>query len=684
MFNVYVISKNVTSLPDSESWPKEHLLNLIYLPSDDNVSQHFVVQKPDAIITCGNQSCSQLQSLSQQFARKWLHFETVENITVEKIKHCIFAFLRSTEAKKPVFSVFTASYESGERIERAYRSLQQQTNPHWEWVILDDSKSENTWNNHLTKLQNMDARVRIYRKQHNDGVIGSVKHDAAMLCRGKYLIELDHDDELRNNALQLIGDAFEQHPEVALLGSDCSEIYENTLHNHSYGEHFGFGFHGYYCEWYNGRWINVARNGPINGWTIRHIVGIYNHVRVMRASVYHELDGHDVFLNVADDYELFLRTFISKYRVGLLPESLYLQYRTYDASNFTLQRNAMIQLLTRVSQRWHEQGIRNKFKDLNLKDDGVRENQFGELEQNITPPRPAYLSATPDVRADIVMDPNPNRVSIIMSTYDRPELCLRAVKSVLKQEFTNWILYIVGDHCPALHALMDHEAVMQDTRIRYWNLVTPGRDGAVPKTYAAKLLATSNYIAYLDDDNEWEPDHLKTLYHSLEIHPAVTFALSSFSCDQYKIIVKEPRLYRVDTSCILHLSKLFTKYGYWKTQKEVGYANDWDIVHRWLKGGEKWVVTEKPTLRYNNNHQHQNMRKIYEAYGDQIPLEQDTKQVHVEKQELLLNKQSHTEALESPLTNQQVQEQQAEKEQQAEEEEEEDQGDEPKITVYRF
>lgn len=41
--------------------------------------------------------------------------------------------------------------------------------------------------------------------------------------------------------------------------------------------------------------------------------------------------------------------------------------------------------------------------------------------------------------------------SIIMPTYKRPAALKRAIESVLKQTYTNFKLYVVGDVCPFLN-----------------------------------------------------------------------------------------------------------------------------------------------------------------------------------------------------------------------------------------
>ena len=56
-----------------------------------------------------------------------------------------------------------------------------------------------------------------------------------------------------------------------------------------------------------------------------------------------------------------------------------------------------------------------------------------------------------------------------------------------------------------------------DPRVRWWNLEHNGNDsGATPRNYALKMMVRTELVAYLDDDNYWEPDHLKTLFEVLK------------------------------------------------------------------------------------------------------------------------------------------------------------------------
>jgi len=88
----------------------------------------------------------------------------------------------------------------------------------------------------------------------------------------------------------------------------------------------------------------------------------------------------------------------------------------------------------------------------------------------------------------------------------------RAVKSVLKQTFTEWELIIVDDHSiDDKTQKICERFVNKDSRIRYIRNRTNSGTHAFGKNQGIKV-AKSELIAYLDDDNEYRKDHLQVLY----------------------------------------------------------------------------------------------------------------------------------------------------------------------------
>ncbi|MFB3056307.1 MAG: glycosyltransferase family 2 protein, partial [Ignavibacteriaceae bacterium] len=63
---------------------------------------------------------------------------------------------------------------------------------------------------------------------------------------------------------------------------------------------------------------------------------------------------------------------------------------------------------------------------------------------------------------------NKTKVTIVISTYNRPDVLSVAIKSVILQTFSNWKILVIGDHCNQ----ETEKAVtsFNDSRIHYINL----------------------------------------------------------------------------------------------------------------------------------------------------------------------------------------------------------------------
>jgi len=108
-----------------------------------------------------------------------------------------------------------------------------------------------------------------------------------------------------------------------------------------------------------------------------------------------------------------------------------------------------------------------------------------------------------------------SKVSVIVTTYNRPELLRRALKSVQNQLYANWECIIVNDGGKDVSDVIDE---LQDGRFRYFDHSHVGRPRALN---TALEQAIGDYIAYLDDDDEWFPEHLKICVDFLEAEPSI-------------------------------------------------------------------------------------------------------------------------------------------------------------------
>jgi len=240
---------------------------------------------------------------------------------------------------RPVFSLFTSSFNSYDKIIRAYNSIKKQTLENWEWVIIDDSPDDEHFLFLRQKLSH-DCRIRIYRRSENSGSIGNVKNEAVSLCRGNYVLEMDHDDEILPSVLEDAANLFLKNEEVGFIYMDFINIYENG-DNFKYGDHICKGYGSYYCQKYNEKWVYVYNTPNINNITLSHLVCCPNHPRIWRRDALLKIGNYCEHLPICDDYEILLRTAINC-KMAKIPKLGYVQYMNNSNNNFSLIRNGEI------------------------------------------------------------------------------------------------------------------------------------------------------------------------------------------------------------------------------------------------------------------------------------------------------------------------------------------------------
>ena len=159
--------------------------------------------------------------ICNRMRQQWIHFKTIND--VENFNNSInFCYIyniaenQDTIKMRPMFSLFTTCYKSYNKIIRAYNSIKLQTLKDWEWVILDDSPEDDHFNFLRTVFKD-DNRIRLYKRSENNGSIGNVKNEAVSLCRGKYVIEMDHDDEILPDVLLDAVNVFETDDTVGFI-----------------------------------------------------------------------------------------------------------------------------------------------------------------------------------------------------------------------------------------------------------------------------------------------------------------------------------------------------------------------------------------------------------------------------------------------------------------------------------
>jgi glycosyltransferase involved in cell wall biosynthesis len=159
---------------------------------------------------------------------------------------------------------------------------------------------------------------------------------------------------------------------------------------------------------------------------------------------------------------------------------------------------------------------------------------------------------------------------IILPSVGRLSL-LQAIESVLHQDYHHWRLWIVCDGIGRL------EQVINDDRVTVLGANDPCHEDFGAWARNKGIAEGSNqWIAYIDDDDVWHPNHLSTISSLLEASPHATMvrtAGQSFSWRRKSPRSKERirKLSGINSSDILtvgmaHTRELFTRTAGWLPQ----------------------------------------------------------------------------------------------------------------------
>ena len=190
-------------------------------------------------------------------------------------------------------------------------------------------------------------------------------------------------------------------------------------------------------------------------------------------------------------------------------------------------------------------------------------------------------------------------VSVVIPTYNRAKILTeRTIPSILRQTYQNFEVIIVGDHCKDNTPELIGE--IYDKRIKFYNLPQRGKypedpehrwlvAGVVPVNKAIEL-SSGEWIAPLDDDDEFSEDHIEILLKhailnnyemvygkvNMEIEPGKWHELGSYP----------PEYCKISRISAIYSSKLkFIKYDInsWKCREPA----DWNTWRRMKDTGVK-------------------------------------------------------------------------------------------------
>jgi GT2 family glycosyltransferase len=362
-----------------------------------------------------------IQAIKERLIRsdrypEWIAlYDTITDLDRQRMKETLAAL-----PYQPQISLLLPVYNVPERFLRAaIESVRSQVYENWQLCVADDNSPSPYVKRVVEEYAARDPRITYVFRQEN-GHIAEATNSAATLATGEFIGFLDHDDELRENALYWMVKELNEHRDADLIYSDEDKITEDGIRHYP---HFK-------SDW--NPELMLCQNYVC-------------HFTVVRRAIFEKLGGIRKGFDGAQDWDFVLRVSeaTTPDKIRHIPKILY-HWRVIDGSTAKATESkpyvtaAQIKAVSEHLERRGDKGA-----------------------------RVAALPAISMLRVRYaVPEPHP-LVSIIIPTHNRHDLLSTCVSGILsKTAYKNLEIIIVDNRSDDAETLQHLEVMSQDPRVR--------------------------------------------------------------------------------------------------------------------------------------------------------------------------------------------------------------------------
>jgi CMP-N-acetylneuraminic acid synthetase len=229
----------------------------------------------------------------------------------------------------PKVTVYITSYNYANYVEQAIESVLTQNFEDYELLIFDDGSTDNT--PEVLKRYEDHPKIKIFY-QENSG-LPKTCNNALRVSQGKYIMRLDADDYLDENALLVMSNVLDKNPNYGLVYPD------------------------YYHISKKGKVLDIIRRNKIGKEDKIMDLPAHGACTMTRKKCLEEIGGYDEETKCQDGYSLWMK-FVQKFK----PYNVNLPLFYYRMHNENLTCNSKKILTTRryLKEKFVKQNLKNK------------------------------------------------------------------------------------------------------------------------------------------------------------------------------------------------------------------------------------------------------------------------------------------------------------------------------------
>jgi O-antigen biosynthesis protein len=398
------------------------------------------------------------------------------------------------------FSVVMPVYNRERYVREAINSVLAQDDGDFELIVVDDGSTDRSVEI-IRSIQ--DPRIRLLQNDHGGGA--SARNTGIGAARGEFIVWIDSDDRQARGALAAQRRIIMQNPDADVVYGDL-EIFDDVRHPNKV-------FRTNYPDYQGQSLLPILIQGNC----------LPNPGTAVRRSLYAKYGGYDVNFRRCHDYQMWTR--LADSACFKKVEAIVCHWRQHDESLSSAKTKAFeAQVVLDAFARYP---VSRLFPELAAEQNAQAQARWKvtqtlqALGEYSTALRSGYRARALGLEVSSELAELEHLAgagheplfSIILTTYNRPELLKDALASVGQQSLRDFETILVNDNGVVIEPLLAN----YDFPITY---VRQGRNqGPAAARNAAIRLARGQYVVYLDDDDRYLPEHLQVLAEALDAHP---------------------------------------------------------------------------------------------------------------------------------------------------------------------